>query len=48
MSKIYIKCRYTISEFDKNTTVHVGNSLGNLHTLWAKDNLSKVNKIIEQ
>jgi len=34
-----------ISKFDKNTPLHIINSLDNLQPLWAYDNLSKSNKI---
>jgi len=35
-----------VSKFDKDTPMHIVNSLKNLQPLWEKDNLSKGNKII--
>lgn len=40
----HIDHKFPISKFDKNTPMHIVNSLDNLQPLWASENLSKNNK----
>lgn len=42
----HIDHRIPVSKFDPNTPIDIVNSLDNLQPLWAKDNLSKSNKIV--